>query len=181
MQLQLKNYPMPEHLSGIKEVEASFEIARYVAELFYSKLCELEKEHNITTASITGIERKEECYGIKPYETDTLEERRFRIEILEKEINIYNFERIEGFIQDMSNGNAIVERDFSDYKNPKLYVGVALASAKSFKEMVERLKKMLPLDMQLDAEIIYTKFSAYVNSTFKNLSDKTFKELRERS
>lgn len=179
MQL-LKEYPMPEHLKEIKEVEASFIVARYIAELFFNKLLDLEKERNIDTATIIGIERKEECYKIKPFETDTLEERRFRIQILEKEINIYNFQKIEGFIQDMSSDVAVVKRDFTDYKNPKLYVGVALASAKSFKEMVTRLKKMLPMDMQLLAEIIYTKFSYYENSTFGSLKAKTFNDLRER-
>lgn len=171
---------MPEHLSSIKEVEASFIMARYIAELFLNKLLELEKERNINTASAVGIERREECYGIKPFETDTLEERRFRIQILEKEINIYNFQKIENFIQDMSGGVAIVKRDFSDEKNHKLYVGVALASAKSFKEMTKRLEKMLPVDMFLDAEVIYTKFSAYKNETFAENSTKTFKALRER-
>lgn len=178
MQL-LKEYPMPPHLSSIKEVAVSFEIARYLCGLFYEKLAELERERNTDTATEAGIARKEKCYSIKPFETDTLEERRFRIQMIEREINIYNFEEIEGYIQDMSDGDAVVERDFSDIENPKLKISVALASAKSFKEMTERVSKMLPVDMTLEAQIIYAKFSQYASQTFEELSDKTFKEIKE--
>lgn len=178
MQL-LKEYPMPPHLSSIKEVAVSFDIARYLCGLFYSKLAELERERNTDTATETGIARKEKCYGVKPFETDTLEERRFRIQMIEREINIYNFKEIESFIQAMCDGNAVVERDFSDSVNPKLKISVALASAKSFKEMTERVAKMLPVDMTLEAQIIYAKFSQYSDKTFEELSDKTFKEIKE--
>lgn len=170
---------MPPFLYDIKEVAASLEIAKYLAGLFLEKLRELERERDTATASQTGIERKEKCYGVKPAETDTLEERRFRIEMIEREINIYNFKEIEGFIQAMCSGNAEVLRDFSDPEAPVLKISVALASAKSFKEMTQRVKKMIPADMTLEAEIIYAKFSQYTDKTFSQLSDKTFRELRE--
>ena len=178
MQL-LKEYLMPPHLSSIKEVEASFEIARYLCSLFYEKLAELERERDTATATESGIARKEKCYGVKCFETDTLEERRFRIQMIEREINIYNFKEIESFIQAMCKNDAVIERDFSDIANPKLKISVALASAKSFKEMTDRVSKMLPVDMTLEAQIIYAKFNQYSSKMFKELGNKTFKEIKE--
>lgn len=174
----LKKYYMPDFLYDIKEVKATLEIAEYIAELFLNKLKEMEKESDTATASITGIERKEKSYGIEPYETDTLEERRFRIAILEKEINIYNFNEIKKLIQMITSTSAAVSRDFSDTTQPKLTVDVPLSSEKSFKEMTERVKEMIPVDMLLVAKVLYHKFSEYENSTFNECKSMTFNEMR---
>ena len=87
-------------------------------------------ELDTDTATEKGIERKEKMFGIVPSVTDTLEERRFRIQIKERIIRNMNFGNLERLIKDIAGEKATVERD-ERYKN--VTVRVPLSSKKNLK------------------------------------------------
>lgn len=168
------NYNMPLVLTDIPEVKCCYDIAAEMTELYYTELSRLDNERNTDTATEYGISRKEKMYGIRSYETDTLEERRLRIKIHEhlyKTLNVYNFKNTLNLL---TGGDTTVE---IDKKNKSVLVNVGLSSLKMLLYIKELIKAYLPVDWSGAETVLYNKFSKYGEYTFAELSEKTFNEL----
>jgi len=168
--------PMPDVLTDIPEVQCCFEIAQKFLDIFLEITEKARQELSTETATEKGIERKEKMYGIFPSVTDTLEERRFRIQIKERIIRNMNFGNLQRLIRDVAGSKSTVERDIS-FK--RLTVRVPLSSKKNIKTVDELCRKYAPAVMECDISPMFNTWNIFKTKKFSELSDKTFQQLRE--
>lgn len=167
---------MPDVLTVIPEVRGCYEIANEMADFFFSEIQKLDVERNTDTATEFGISRKEKMYGLKAFDTDTLEERRLRIKIHEtfyKTLNIYN---LEDTLRKLTDGDAKVD---IDKVNKSVLVTIGLSSFKKLLQIKNFIRKYIPVDWSGEETVLYNRFSQYSGYTFSQMSDKTFNELKK--
>ena len=168
---------MPDCLTAIPEVLCCLEMAQIFLDIFLDITEKARKELDTDTATEKGIERKEKMFGIVPSVTDTLEERRFRIQIKERIIRNMNFGNLERLIKDIAGERASVTRD-ERYKN--VTVRVPLSSKKNLKTVDGLCRKYVPVTMNCDISPMFNAWSAFSSKKFSELSGRTFAELREK-
>lgn len=167
---------MPEVLTSIPEVQCCFEIAQIFLDVFLNITERARKELSTEEATESGIARKEKMFGIVPSVTDSLEERRFRIQIKERIIRNMNFGNLKKLIKDVAGEKATVERD-SAFK--KITVRIPLSSKKQLETVKELCEKYVPIIMNCDISPMFNTWAAFKNKKFSELANETFAELRE--
>lgn len=170
------DYEMPDVLLEIPEVRACFQLAGMAAEFFTEKLQELSKEMHPDTASEEGLSRFEKMVGITPRETDTTEERRFRVTVARKVIDVLNARNLIDLIEDLTRGDC---RVIIDKAAQTVTVKVGLTSKKMFTLVEKTVRDYIPVDMRAEVLQMYNRYVDYNGKTYAELSDKTFKQLKE--
>ena len=168
---------MPDCLTAIPEVLCCFEIAQIFLDIFLDITEKARNELDTEKATEKGIERKEKMFGIVPSVTDTLEERRFRIQIKERIIRNMNFGNLERLIKDIAGEKATVERD-ERYKN--VTVRVPLSSKKNLKTVDGLCRKYVPVTMNCDISPMFNVWRDFYDKSFSNVSSLTYAELRSK-
>lgn len=168
------DYPMPSVLTDIPEVKCCYEIAADMKDFFAREISRLDTERDTETATEFGISRKEKMYGIKPSETDTLEERRLRIKRHEQVFDTLTVKNLKKIINELTGGDTFLH---IDKENKSVLVSVGLKSLKMLKQIRDLIRDYLPVDWTGEETVLYKKFRDYSGYTFAELSDKTFNEL----
>lgn len=161
---------------SIPEIRFCNSLAEKWVSFFLEKIMELEQEIHPETASEKGLSRFEKMCSITPRETDTLEERRFRVTVARKVIDVLNERNLVDLIEDLTHGDC---RVIIDKAAQTVTVKVGLTSMKMF-SLVERLvHDYIPVDMRADVIQMYNRYVDYAGKTYAELSEKTFKQLKE--
>ena len=168
---------MPDCLTAIPEVLCCFEIAQIFLDIFLDITEKARNELDTDTATEKGIERKEKMFGIVPSVTDTLEERRFRIQIKERIIRNMNFGNLERLIKDIAGEKATVERD-ERYKN--VTVRAPLESEKNLRAVDGLCRKYVPVTMNCDISPTFNVWRDFSDKNFSSVSSLTYAELRSK-
>lgn len=166
---------MPECLTEIPEVNACYFIADFLNGLFLKGLERLEREIHSDTAEEEGLLHFEKMLGIIPGESDTKEERQFRIQIAETVTDVLSFDRLKRLIEKIGGDGATVSFDST---NKKLTVRCALTSQKMFSILKSTVEDFVPLDVETECILLFNKFRDFENSRFGELGTKTFNELK---
>lgn len=172
--LQLPDkYLMPDCLTDIKEVSACYEISLFLLEKYFEAFARLERETHSDTAKEIGLEHFEKMLGIVPGASDTTEERRFRVQIVETVTDVLSFERLERLVKKIAGEGSSVTYD-SDTK--KLTVKCALTSQKMFSLLKKTIEGFVPMDVTAECILLFNRFSDLGDKTFAQLKNKTFNE-----
>lgn len=169
-------YEAPEVLTSIKEIKTAYELAEYEAQRFLSLLETLEKEIHTDTAGEEGIKRKENIFKITP--SGSLSERRKKVELFEGSPDCYSFEKIRDLIKALAGEETQVTRQLSDAQGGKLIIKTGISSEKSLKDIVRYIKALLPEPMDIEASVIFRRFSDFTDKKFSDFGDLTFNELK---
>ncbi len=160
----------------IPEIRFCNSLAEKWVSFFLEKLMELDKEIHPETASEEGLSRFEKMVGITPRETDTTEERRFRVTVARKVIDVLNVRNIIDLIEDLTHGDC---RVIIDKAAQTVTVKVGLTSKKMFSLVEKTVRDYIPVDMRADVIQMYNRYIDYAGKTYAELSEKTFKQLKE--
>lgn len=161
---------------SIPEIRFCNSLAEEWVSFFLEKLIELEREIHPETASEEGLSRFEKMYSITPRETDTLEERRFRVTVARKVIDVLNLKNLVDLIEDLTHGDCRVT---VDNKAQTVTVKVGLTSMKMFSLVQRLVREYIPVEMRADVIQMYNRYNDYAGKTYAELSDKTWKQLKE--
>ncbi|MCM1364715.1 MAG: YmfQ family protein [Faecalibacterium sp.] len=172
---RLHDYSMPPCMTAIPEVNACYKIAAEMQQIFEDDLERLEKELHTDTASALGISHREKMLNITPAPTDTIEERRFRVQIAETVIDILNEKNLKALVKKIGGEESFIS---IDRKEKKVTVRCSLTSAKMFSVMKKTVEDYIPVTFAADFSLLYNSYNAYRNETFENLSTKTWDEIR---
>lgn len=145
----------PNHISNIPEFQALDKVSDAEMSKLEDAIAGLDDDICITTASEAGIARREKILGIKPLDTDTLDDRRMRV--LSKWYDVYPYTDIDlkrrldqlcgadGYTMEM------------DYTNQVLKVRLALTQKAQYMAVTELLEAIVPCYIILDIDIMYNK------------------------
>lgn len=172
-------YDLPEILNRIPEIGLIFRITLEEAERFIENLNKIEREIHTDTATNEGLERKEKMYGLQKRDTDTLEERRKRIEIFEKTTDYYSFGNISQLIKEIAGAESEIIRlaDYSGFYT-ELLIKLPVSSEKTIVDIKNKIEKMLPVTMELQIALLFNRFSYFSEKTWSEINGMTYNEAK---
>ena len=120
------------------------------------------------------IKRYENIIGIKALDTETLEERRFRVKIANNEQLPYSFRIFVKKLNSICGENGYVMEVTSN----KVTIKVKLNQKSMFKSVQEFAEAVIPLNMILDVDYLYNKYEVLNKFTYEHLKNYTYEQLR---
>ena len=134
------------------------------------------KDQFILEATEYGVARWESMMKISPKDTDTLNERKFRILVkLNQELPYTMMKLKESLITLCGAGNFFIDLQAAKYH---IEVKLALANENNYQEVVDLLKKMIPANMTQWVQIMYNSNVVIGQFTHAQLTAYTHKQLR---
>jgi uncharacterized protein YmfQ (DUF2313 family) len=133
-------------------------------------------ESFIMYANESGIKRWEGIVGITPKDTDTLDERRFRILTKMNQELPYTITKLQEVLTTICGAG-----NFSINLQPNVYhieVRLALANKNNYNDVVDVLKKMIPANMTQWVQIMYNSHRVVGKFTHAELTSYTHEQLR---
>lgn len=135
------------------------------------------KNQFIGTLDSYGCSRWERMLGIKPLDTDTLQERNFRILARVNEQLPYTYRSLEERLVDLcgKDGYSIA----MDMENYVLKIRIALSAKKNFTAVAGLLDRITPCNLILSVSLLYNTHKKISNYTHAQLAAYTHAQLRE--
>ena len=130
----------------------------------------------IETADEYGIGRFEDMMGIYPEDTDTLEERRFRVMAKWGDKLPYTVKALKNLLETLCGKDGYALK--VDNNRYELVVKVALYNEHNLKEVEKLLNRVVPANMVIQA-VLFNTHAILSDFTHEHLSQYTYKEVRE--
>lgn len=132
----------------------------------------------IETATEKGVLRWENIYKITPKDTDTLEERKFRLTTKMNQGLPYTLTKLDEALTIICGaGNFLIDLQPENYH---IEIRLALTNINNYQEVVELLAKMLPANLTQWVQIMYNNNEVISQFTHRELAVYTHKQLKER-
>lgn len=130
----------------------------------------------IETADEYGIGRFEEMMGIYPLDTDTLEERRFRVMAKWGDKLPYTVKALKNLLETLCGADGYTLK--INHNEYELVVKLALYNESNIKEVENLLDRIVPANM-ITQVVLFNTHSILHDFTHEYLSKYTHKEVRE--
>lgn len=132
----------------------------------------------VTTAGDQALVRYEKIFGIVPQDTDTLEERRFRVQATMNAALPYTVRRLKMQLEAVCGAeNVTLTINYAKYT---VTVRVALTAKRNFDAVTALLASVVPANMKLDCDLMYNQYLRYNGLyTHAQLAAFTHQQLRE--
>lgn len=124
-----------------------------------------------------GCFRWETLLGIKPMDTDTLQERNFRILTRVNEQLPYTYRCLEERLRNLCGEHGYTLE--MDKERFILYVRIALSAKKNYSAVVELLDRITPCNLILKVSLLYNQHSKIARYTHAHLVKHTYAQVRE--
>ncbi len=167
---------LPGILQDVKEYKALAETQNPEALSTWVELENVLNDQFINESTANGVNRWEKILKIKPLDTDTLDERKFRVLSKLNEKLPYTMRNLNKQLTFLcgQDGYSIT----SDNDNFTIAVRVALTSKKNYAEVEKLLDRVIPCNMLLDLSLLYNQHSAFKLFTHAQLKSFTNYQLR---
>lgn len=173
MQLEI-----PMVLENIEEIMAIYAAEEKVGKKLEKEIKDRDLDTCIRTATEYGISRREKILKIEPQDTDSLEDRRFRV--LTKWYDTYPYT----YTDLMQRLDALLGKDTYtialDPDNMEMYCVLELKAEKMYDAFVKMMEEIVPLNIALEFKIRYTQYKELKQFTYKELSKYTYAQIRNR-
>lgn len=145
---------------------------------FFAALDDGMNDKFISTATEKGIARWESIYKVTPKDTDTLEERRFRLQTKMNFSTPYTILKLKEALSIVCGAeNFMVDLQPENYH---IEIRLALTNLNNYQEVVELLKKMIPANLTQWVQIMYNNNEIIGQFTHVELAAYTHKQIKER-
>lgn len=165
-------FECPDVIREIKDIAAIYAMNDMLDPLADAERMNLDL--SIGTATERGIARRERMYGIIPKDTDSLEDRKFRIKARECEITPYTSRTLKKKLTAICGENGYTE----SLKDGKLVVRVALTRRATYEDAHKMLETMVPLNICLECTLLYNQHKTLAGYTHAELAAHTHKYWR---
>ena len=146
-------------------------------DLLWNEIMRAQNNQFIDSSDEYGVSRKEKIIGITPKDTDSLEDRKFRLNAREIDKLPYTIRTLKRKLSSLCGEDGYKLN--IDYNNFTISIQIALTSKSAYSEVEELLDKMIPENMIINLSLLYNKHSLLSKYTHKQLSSYTHKQLRE--
>lgn len=162
----------PEAVGKIKEIDAIYKMNDIVNPMVDAE--NLEKDLFIGTATENGIARREKLYSIIPKDTDTLDDRRYRVLAKENSEIPYTIRSLKRKLETLCGENGVT----IELTEEKITVKVALAKKGMYEDTAKMLEEIVPLNIIANCLQMYNTYEILKSYTYGQLSNKTYAGLR---
>lgn len=168
---------LPQVLKVIREFKVISDAASPEVTLCHDDIKDLFDDQFIMDATETGIKRWENILKIKPKNTNTLEDRRFRVLARLNSTLPYTFIGLRDQLAGLCGFDGFtIDMQEDIYK---LIVRIALDAKEQFNEVKSILEKQVPANIIVDLDLLYNTHELLAPYTHAELSAYTHKQLRE--
>lgn len=174
--INLNEY-LPKYLREVKELKQITDIENKEFELLKNELNMFVQENFLDLMELEGLKRWEQILKIKPFASDTIEDRRFRIKSRLLDRLPYSLPSLR-FRLDAMLGEGKYKLSI-DYDKYILTLKLELTVKSQFNEVVGMLYNMLPANMLQHIELAYNTHEMLSKYTHEELSKFTHYQLRE--
>jgi hypothetical protein len=167
---------LPSVLKEIKDFKVLAEAENTEIESLWEDLKNILDDQFINEATKNGVERWESILRIKSLDTDTLDDRKFRILTRLNEQLPYTYKGLENQLILLCG-----EKEYSfniDYANYIVVVKVALTAKKQFYEVNNLLNRTIPCNMIINLSLLYNTWDM-AKLTWNQAHKLTWQQLRE--
>lgn len=164
------NYP--EVVGKIKEIKAIYDMNDAVNPM--SDAENLELDLFTSTATESGIARREKLYGIIAKDTDTLEDRRYRVLTKENSEIPYTIRSLKKKLETLCGEDGVS----IELTEEKITVKVALARKGMYEDTAKMLEEIVPLNMLVECLQMYNTWADLEKYTWAELENVTWEQLR---
>lgn len=169
-------FDAPEIIRSIPDIKKIYEINADQETMLDASVNALFDDIFLETMDETKTARWEKMLSIIPLDTDTLSERRFRIQTRVLERMPYTYRVILRKLQTLCPGGV----DWTvDTEKQLIIVRVALASKNMRADVDELLDNVLPLNMEYTLIILYNTYAMLAKHTNGNLKQFTHQQMRD--
>jgi hypothetical protein len=168
---------LPGVLREIKEFKALATAENPETIKLWEELENVLDDQFVNESTLNGVKRWEIILGIKALDTDTLDERRFRILSRLNEQLPYTYRNLEDQLSVLCGKDGY--KLIIDPNAYALTVKVALTAKKKFSEVGNLLDRVVPCNIVISLLIMYNQHKTLKQFTYKQLSKYTHKQLRE--
>lgn len=131
-------------------------------------------EQYLETMTEYGIGRMEKMLGIQPFDTDTMEDRRFRIKAVSNADLPYTRRKLMNMLENLCGNDYKLSLDGFN-----LTVKLGLGVKKQYNEVVKMLERVVPANIVITVDLLYNTYEMLSQYTHDELSAYTHGQLRE--
>lgn len=166
-------FDFPAVIEGIKDIKAIYDMNEKINPIRDAE--NLESDLFVGTATIRGIIRRERLFGIRPNDTDSLEERRYRLLVEENNQIPYTMRTLRKKLSVLCGENGyrlFCEKD-------RLTVKVELSRKNMFDDACRMLENIVPLNISLHVGLLYNQYKTLRGITYRGLEKHTYAQAKE--
>lgn len=168
----------PDTILNIDEIKSVYDNEEKTGAKLEKDIEDLDADTSIITATTNGISHREEILGIRPQDTETIEERRFQVLLKWTDSFPYTEASLRRKIENLvGKGNYALT---IDYENLNLEMLLALNERIYSENILELLQEIVPLNLRIKFEIEFNCYKLLSNYTHKELGQYTQEMLREK-
>lgn len=166
----------PEVILNIDEINAIYEAEEHTGEELAKEIEYADNDIAISTATERGIKRREEVLKIKVQDTDSVNDRRFRVLIKYYDDYPYTLNDLMNRMDNLlGKGNYTIAINTDDMTMQCL---LELKRRQMYDEFVKLIEDIVPVNIALDISLRYRQWLEYKNTTWKDLKKKTWYNMR---
>jgi hypothetical protein len=167
---------LPHFMQGYREMAVIMESEQTEIDRLWMESENALADQFIHEATESGIKRWEFMLGISPKDTDSLDERRFRILTKLNQELPYSLRKLEQALTNLC-GNAMfsVEINAAEYH---VEIKLGLENKRNYHEVVDLLAKMIPANMTQYVQIMYNAHDVLTQFTHSKLAAYQHEQLR---
>ena len=166
-------FEYPRVLDTMKEFPAIYNMNDIVNPAIDAE--NLELDLFIGTATQAGIARREMEYGINPKDTDSIEERRFRVRTKENERLPYTEAILRKKIEDICG----IDGYYMEVLTDTIIVKVQLGQKSMFDTIRDLLENIVPVNIVIKLGLLYNTYENLSQMTYGQMGQFTYKQLKE--
>ena len=167
----------PEVILTIRDIATIYALNDEMEKGLDSHLRNLENDIYVEESERYKISRFEKILGIQSLDTDTLEDRQFRVRTRISERLPYTVRVLEEKLKILCGDKGYTLN--IDKEKQVVTVRVALVRKRMLTTVSEMLEEVIPLNMVIDVSLLYNSYSLLKNLTYQELSFFTQKEVRD--
>ena len=168
---------LPHYMQGFLEIRSIMQTEQPETDALWSAIDKAFSDQFILDATEYGVSRWESMLAIQPKDTDTLDERKFRILTRLNSELPYTLTKLTEALTTLCGVDG-----FSIDLQPELYhieVKLALSNQSNYSEVESILKKMLPANLTQHIQIMYNAHNVLNRFSHSELAAYTHDQLRK--
>ena len=172
---KLINY-LPHFMQGSEELKTIMETEQVEVDRLWLDAENALADQFILEATENGVKRWESMLGISPKDTDSLDERKFRILTKLNQELPYTLRKLEQVMTNLCGNNMFsINVSAAEYH---VEIKLGLANKNNYQEVVNVLQKMIPANMTQWVQIMYNGNNVLTRFTHAEMTAYTHEQLR---
>ena len=158
---------LPHFMKGYTEMNAIMETEQVETDRLWKAVNDALSDQFILEATENGVKRWESMLGISPKDTDSLDERKFRILTKVNQELPYTIRKLERALTNLCGNDMFsIEVSAAEYS---VELKLGLGNKNNYQEVLDVLRKMIPANMTQLVQILYNPNSVLSQFTHDNM------------